>query len=97
MNSLSIRDTDGFQVASQGSQQFLSVPLSHYPVIDYSRVHSVIYPLDASRGATQLIYGNDISLAVLAGAFVQYLVSNSKDIDEQIVSLVNKNFWDLLA
>ena len=57
----------------------------------------MIYPLDASRGATQLIYGNDISLAILAGSFVQYLVTNSSDIDEQIVKLVNKNFWDLLA
>lgn len=30
------------------------------------------------------------------GAFAQYLVASSKDIDEQIVGLVNKNFWDLL-
>jgi hypothetical protein len=33
----------------------------------------------------------------LLNILVEYLVSNSKNIDEQIVSLVSKNFWDLLA
>lgn len=97
MSLLSDFSSGGNQMTPSGSSHFLSTPLSNYPVLDHSRIHSVIYPVDASKGVTQLIFGHDVSLAVVAGSFVQYLVKNSTDIDEQIVKLVNKNFWDLLA